>query len=169
MLEEYNKQCAAGKAASRFYKVTFVGPEGAGKTSTVRTMLGKPFDPNEPSTIGTSLTFRALVNYFLNWLEPNNEDKIPEIIKMDKSVAIDWKEATATELKTLLDKEYTRELYEKLENLIKPVIEQQNDFPTDDVTDQPDTSPALSTSSNGGSNNQGMPSSDSKESGSSSA
>jgi len=167
LIAEYNKQCAAGKAASRFYKVTFVGPEGAGKTSTVRTMLGKPFDPNEPSTIGTSLTFRALVNYFINWLEPNNEEKISETIKMDKSVAVDWKETTSAELKTLLDKEYTRELYEKLESLIQPVIEQQNNLPTDDVTDIPDMSPAPSASSNDGSRNQdhsATPSADSRES-----
>ncbi|XP_065906069.1 uncharacterized protein [Dysidea avara] len=170
LIAEYHKQCASGKAASRFYKVTFVGAEGAGKTSTVRTMLGKPFDPNEPSTIGTSLTFRALVNYFLSWLEPNSEEKVPEIIKLDKSVAIDWKEATATELKTLLDKEYTRELYEKLQSLIQPVIDQPNNLLTDDVRDLPDTAPTSSISSNGGSNNQysTIASADCKENGSSS-
>ena len=158
LVTEYDKQCAAGKAASRFYKVTLVGPEGAGKTSTVRTMLGKPFNPNEKSTIGTSLTFRALVNYFLSWLEQPNESASQELLKLDKSVVVDWKETTAAELKTLLDEEYTRELYEKLEKLIKPAItehfvEEEEDLQdglcSDPISNIPEISHAIShTSSN---------------------
>ena len=148
LLNEYDKQYATGKAASRFYKVTLVGPEGAGKTSTIRTMLGKPFNPNEKSTIGATLTFRALVNYFLSWFDQPNESASQEILKMDKSMVVDWKETTAAELKTLLDQEYTTELYKKLENLIKPVISksiQEEELPdqtsTDPISSVPQASP----------------------------
>jgi len=151
LVTEYDKQCAAGKAASRFYKVTLVGPEGAGKTSTVRTMLGKPFNPNEKSTIGTTLTFRALVNYFLSWFEqPDGSASSQEALKLDKSVIVDWKETTAAELKALLDEEYTRELYEKLENLIIPGTDEyiqeeefQDKLHSDATSNTPVGSPAM--------------------------
>ena len=151
LVTEYDKQCTAGKTPSRFYKVTLAGPEGAGKTSTIRTMLGKPFNPNEKSTIGATLTFRALVKYLLSWFEqPSESVSQEELLKLDKSVAVDWKETTAAELKTLLDEEYTRELYEKLENLIQPVIkvDSQQDkmhdmlFP-DSVPNIPEVSPII--------------------------
>ena len=106
-------------------------------------MLGKPFNEREPSTVGTTLTFRALVNYFLSWFEPHSEESSQHYLKMDKSMVVDWKETTAAELKTLLDEEYTRELYEKLENLIQPVIKE--DSQQDEMHDMllPDSVPSI--------------------------
>ena len=107
-------------------------------------MLGKPFNEKEPSTVGTTLTFRALVNYFLGWFEQVGEEPTQKSLKMDKSVAVEWKEATTAELKALLDEEYTRELYEKLENLIQPVLEENQpkevstNPPADSMSNTPD-------------------------------
>ena len=41
LLKEYSKQSALGVAPSRTFKITFVGPEGSGKTSSIKTLLGK--------------------------------------------------------------------------------------------------------------------------------
>ena len=34
-----------------------LGPHGAGKTSTVRSLLGKQFQPNQPSTVGADISY----------------------------------------------------------------------------------------------------------------
>ena len=119
LLSEYEKQCASGKSTSRSYKVTFVGPEGAGKTSSIRTLLNKPFDPKEPSTIGASLNFQAIFSFILRWLQ---QPEVQQGFELDKNYAVRWKDATVEDLTELLDKEYSTEMYEKLEKLVRPVI-----------------------------------------------
>ena len=119
LISEYEKQCASGKSTSRSYKVTFVGPEGAGKTSSIRTLLNKPFDPKEPSTIGASLNFQAIVSFILRLLQ---QPEVQQGFELDKNIAVGWKEATVEDLTELLDKEYSTEMYEKLEKLVRPVI-----------------------------------------------
>jgi len=123
LISEYEKQCKIGKSTSRSYKVTFVGPEGAGKTSSIRTLLNKPFDPKEPSTIGGNLNFRAIVSFVLKFLQ---QPEMQEGFQLDTNIAVGWKETTVEELKELLDKEYSTEMYGKLENLVKPVIASSN-------------------------------------------
>jgi len=127
-MSEYKKQCLLGKSTSRSYKVTFVGPEGAGKTSSIRTLLGKPFNPKEPSTIGGTLNFQAVVSFILKLLQKPEEQEGFELttnvaVGFDtENVAADWKEATVEELKQLLDKEYSSEMYEKLEKVVSPIV-----------------------------------------------
>jgi len=119
VVSEFEKQCSTSKSTSRSYKVTFVGPEGAGKTSSIRTLLNKPFNPKEPSTIGATLNFQAVVNFIVRMLQ---QPEVQEGFQIDTNVAVGWKEATVEDLKELLDKEYSTEMYEKLEKLVKPVI-----------------------------------------------
>ena len=108
---EYTKQAAYGIALSRTFKITFVGPEGSGKSSTIRTLLGKKFNPNESSTIGAVLGIQAIINWFFG-------DKIIEdeqTFKLQSSHSIGWKEASVNDLQEILDKEFNKEM---LSNLI---------------------------------------------------
>jgi len=52
----YEEALNTGERAANQFKLVLVGPEGAGKTSTVGSLLGKLFQPNEPSTIGADLS-----------------------------------------------------------------------------------------------------------------
>lgn len=44
-----------GKCTSNKFKIVMLGAEGAGKTSTVHSLLGKEFQSQQPSTIGAAL------------------------------------------------------------------------------------------------------------------
>ena len=134
-MTEYEKQCVQGRSTSRSYKVTFVGPEGAGKTSSIRTLLNKPFNIKEPSTIGGTLNFQAVVSFILKLLQQPEEQEGFELttnvaVGFDTdNVAAHWKEATVEELKELLDKEYSSEMYEKLEKLVSPIVTSSYESP----------------------------------------
>ena len=41
-----------GKCTSNKFKIVMLCAEGAGKTSTVHSLLGKEFQPEQPSTVG---------------------------------------------------------------------------------------------------------------------
>ena len=51
----YEEALNSGKCAANQFKLILVGPEGAGKTSTVGSLLGKLFQPDQPTTIGAEL------------------------------------------------------------------------------------------------------------------
>ena len=111
-LSEYAKQSARGIALSRTFKVTFVGPEGSGKTSSIRTLLGKKFNPNECSTIGAVLGMRAIIKRF-----KRNLDKETAIAAFDlKSCrSVGWKEASVDDVQQILDKEFNKEMSSTLD------------------------------------------------------
>ena len=104
---EYAKQLACGVAPSRTFKVTFVGPEGSGKSSSIRTLLGKKFNPNEVSTIGAVLGIRAMINWFVGSKTTQDKEKI---FKLQSSHTIGWKEATVGDMQQLLDQEFIKEM-----------------------------------------------------------
>ena len=108
---EYNKQCADGVAASRSFKITFVGPEGSGKSSTIRTLLGKKFNPNELSTIGAVLGIQAVINWFKG-TKTTIEDK--EVFNLQSCNVIGWKEASINDMQKVLDREFNKEMCSKL-------------------------------------------------------
>ena len=116
VMSEYEKQCVMGKSTSRSYKVTVVGPARAGKTSCIRTLLDKPFNSREPSTLGATLNSQAIVSLLRSWPQ---EHELQKGIKLDTYVAVNWKEASIEDLVVLLDKEYKTEMYERLEKCIK--------------------------------------------------
>ena len=51
----YEKALKEGSECSNQFKLVTLGAEGAGKTSSVNTLLSLPFQPNQPSTIGASV------------------------------------------------------------------------------------------------------------------
>ena len=108
---EYNKQCADGVAPSRTFKITFVGPEGSGKSSTIRTLLGKKFNPKELSTIGAVLGIQAIINWFKG-TKAMVEDE--EVFNLQSSNVIGWKKASVNDMQNILDKEFNKEMGSKL-------------------------------------------------------
>ena len=122
---EYNKQCAGGVAPSRTFKITFVGPEGSGKSSTIRTLLGKKFNPNELSTIGAVLGIQAVINWFKGTKTTVEGE---EDFNLQLSNAIGWKEASVNDMQNVRDKEFNKEMGLKLvspnhcEELVTPKL-----------------------------------------------
>ena len=51
----YAKALKEGSECSNQFKLVTLGAEGAGKTSSINTLLNLPFQPNQASTIGTSV------------------------------------------------------------------------------------------------------------------
>jgi len=137
VMSEYEKQCAVGESTSRSYKITFVGPARAGKTSCIRTLLEKPFNSREPSTLGATLNSQAIVSLLRSWPQ---EHELQKGIQLDTYVAVNWKEANIKDLLVLLDKEYKTEMFERLEKVIKSTISHQissrRGSPTNSETEQ---------------------------------
>ena len=140
VMSEYEKQCAFGKSTSRSCKITVVGPARAGKTSCIRTLLDKPFNSREPSTLGATLNSQAIVSLLRSWPQ---EHQLQKGIQIDTYVAVNWKEANIKDLLVLLDKEYKTEMFERLEKSIKvnashcvSQIAPKQELPIDSETDQ---------------------------------
>ena len=103
---EFAKQAAYGLAPSRTFKITFVGPEGSGKSSTIRTLLGKKFNPNETSTIGAVLGIQAIINWFSGHKATEDE----QTFELQTYQGIGWKEASVNDVQKILDKEFIKEM-----------------------------------------------------------
>ena len=119
ILLEYAKQAAYGLAQSRTFKITFVGPEGSGKSSTIRTLLGKKFNPNEVSTIGAVLGIRAIINRVIG----NKTPEDVEAFELKTSLGIGWKETSSNDVHQILDKEFNKEMCSKLASLSSSMLE----------------------------------------------
>ena len=119
VLLEYAKQAAYGLAQSRTFKITFVGPEGSGKSSTIRTLLGKKFNPNELSTIGAVLGIRAIINRVMGTKTPEDV----ETFELKTSLSIGWKETSGNDVHQILDKEFNKEICSKLASLSNSALE----------------------------------------------
>ena len=130
-LLEYAKQSACGLAHSRTFKITFVGPEGSGKSSSIKTLLGKKFNPNEASTIGAVLGIRAMINWFMENKATEDEG---EVFKLQSSHAVGWKEASVNDLQHLLDKEFIREMSSALIYTNNPESKSNLHFETELLT-----------------------------------
>ena len=107
---EYAKQAAGGLATSRTFKITFVGPEGSGKTSSIRTLLGKKFNPHESSTIGAILGIKAIIN----WFKGNTTIEDEQAFKLSSSHCVGWRETSGNDRQQILDKEFNTEMSSKL-------------------------------------------------------
>ena len=109
-IQEYAKQAACGLAPSRTFKITFVGPEGSGKTSSIRTLLGKSFNPDEVSTIGAILGIQAIIK----WFKGNVAATVGQSFNLTTSHSIGWKATSVNAVQQILDKEFNKEMFVKL-------------------------------------------------------
>ena len=107
---EYAKQSASGLAPSRTFKITFVGPEGSGKSSTIKTLLGKKFNPQETSTIGAVLGIQATINWFKGGASAEDEQDFD----LQLLHTVGWKEASLHDMQQVLNKEFNKEMSSKL-------------------------------------------------------
>ena len=139
LLKEYSKQSALGVAPSRTLKITFVGPEGSSKTSSIKTLLGKKFDKHEQSTSGAILGIQTIIK----WFKGGNENTKGEAsFELQSSHAIGWRETSASDKQKVLEKECIKEMSSKLISLgdlqsVRPaessVVAVENDFDIIDV------------------------------------
>ena len=60
----YQKALKKGKRRSNKFKIVLVGAEGAGKTSTAHSLLGKDFEPQQPSTVGAAVNTCTADRFF---------------------------------------------------------------------------------------------------------
>ena len=51
-MEAYNKALTEGKAYVKRVPIMLIGQDHSGKTSLKKSLIGKPFNPDEDSTIG---------------------------------------------------------------------------------------------------------------------
>ena len=60
----YHHAFKKGKKAANKFKIVVIGPEGAGKTSTVYSLLNKAFQDDQPSTVGADVNTCTAVRFF---------------------------------------------------------------------------------------------------------
>ena len=70
----YQAALKEGSQPSKHFKMVVLGAEGAGKTCTIDTLFNLPFQPDQPSTIGASVTK----------------------VHVDRHLGSQWKKVTAT-------------------------------------------------------------------------
>ena len=114
-LLEYAKQLAHGVAQSRTFKMTLVGPEGSGKTSTIRTLLGKKFNPHEVSTIGAILGIQAIIRKFKGIPTAIDEQAAVPTFSLEPHHTIGWNEASADDMQQIRYKEFNKEMSSTLD------------------------------------------------------
>ena len=98
----YEAAMKEGSESSNQFKLVTLGAEGAGKTSSINTLLNLPFQPNQESTVGASV----------------NSCTIDTHLASSK-----WKKITATFQITEIPKQYKREVKSAVYSKpIKPVM-----------------------------------------------
>ena len=71
--ELYQKARLSGSAPGNYCKVQILGDERAGKTSLWKKLMGKQFDPEEPSTFGIDTKMCRVQEVDKSWQERNKE------------------------------------------------------------------------------------------------
>ena len=75
-----------GMGVANQFKLVMLGAEGAGKTSTVKSLVGKDFQPHQPSTIGADISNTCTVDRYcvIDW-------KLKELQEHLKDIPIQYK------------------------------------------------------------------------------
>ena len=81
----YQQAFKNGKRRSNKFKIVLVGAEGAGKTSTAHSLLGKKFQPQQPSTIGAAVNTCTADRFFATkWKQIALEHQLEQLPKQFK-------------------------------------------------------------------------------------
>ena len=81
----YQQAFKNGKRRSNKFKIVLVGAEGAGKTSTAHSLLGKKFQPQQPSTIGAAVNTCTADRFFATkWKQITLEHQLEQLPKQFK-------------------------------------------------------------------------------------
>ena len=82
----YKQAMRKGTRASNQLKLVMIGPEGAGKTSTVGSLLDKQFQQDQESTVGASLNTCTVERIFASeWRQSEIKDQLENLPKKFKS------------------------------------------------------------------------------------
>ena len=76
--ELYHQARSSGSAPGNYCKVQILGDERAGKTSLWKKLIGKPFDPEEPSTFGIDTNLCRVKEVDKSWQE-REKDKSDDV------------------------------------------------------------------------------------------
>ena len=105
----YQRALGEKSAATTLIKMTFVGAEGAGKTSLIRTLLGKTFQNNEASTIGAYFT-KAMSSFINNSYTSSDEN-----LTYSRFHCLEWKEIKTSEVNSLVHSLFNKKISEAVE------------------------------------------------------
>lgn len=105
----YKVALSEKSAPTTLIKMTFVGAEGAGKTSLIRTLLGKPFQRDEASTIGAYFT--KAISSFTNKSYIDSDDNLT----YSRFHSLEWKEIRTPEVNSLIHNQFNRKISEAVE------------------------------------------------------
>ena len=81
----YQEAFKKGKRASNKFKIVLIGAEGAGKTSCAHSVLGKKFEPQQPSTVGAAInTCTADRIFAAKWKQTTVDYRLQQLPKQFK-------------------------------------------------------------------------------------
>ena len=81
----YRQALKNGKRKSNKFKIVLVGAEGAGKSSTAHSLLGKKFQPQQPSTVGAAVNTCTADRFFATkWKQIALEHQLEQLPKQFK-------------------------------------------------------------------------------------
>ena len=113
--DSLHKRALSDKSApATLIKMTFVGAEGAGKTSLIRTLLSKPFQSNEASTIGAYFT--KAISSFINNSYIDSDDSLTSLT-YSRSHSLEWNEMKSPEVNLLIRKQFNKKMSEAVKKL----------------------------------------------------
>ena len=82
----YQEAMKRGKCASNKFKIIMLGAEGAGKTSTVHSLLDKEFQSEQPSTVGAALNSCTINRiYATKWKQTELKHQLDQLPKQYNS------------------------------------------------------------------------------------
>ena len=85
-IKAYNAAIRMGSQPSNQFKLVTLGPEGAGKTSTINSLLNLPFQPNQESTVGAAVNSCIIEKQLSSrWIKVSASRRRTEIPKLYKS------------------------------------------------------------------------------------
>ena len=85
-VKAYQQALKKGKKVSNKFKIVMLGAEGAGKTSSVHSLLNKAFQKNQPSTVGAAVnTCTAERIFAATWKQVEIQHQLEHLPKQFKS------------------------------------------------------------------------------------
>ena len=128
-----HRQAIRGKRKANQFKIVMLGAEGAGKTSTVASLLNKPFQPNQPPTVGADTCQIEIQNdltvgrvFVSNWNEKEIKQQLKEVtvhyrceIKSCMAESLSRNESSTEDISEIQQEEITK-AKEMLENTEVP-------------------------------------------------
>ena len=127
----YQKAYKKGKKAANKFKIVTIGSEGAGKTSTIHSLLNKAFQHHQPSTVGADVnTCTADRIFAAKWKQIEIQHQLEDLPKQFKSnlksfiLQIHAKDLEQTTDKPVVSTEAEKEEAEK-ELAVKQIPEEQ--------------------------------------------